>query len=184
MRDDLHKSVPPRTHWAKVLRLARAEASQEDLRDALTLAVRRDAGWIMSPWGQGFERALDLGSNDFFAQDKVREELKALLAACPNPQARSTCEIALGVLAREDQVPSDFKNLVFGTALRVFAEDCVELVSSRVASQFDAHQSALVRRRLHGELPKCDLLRDPPRRGRKAKLSVDAALDLPLSVSL
>ena len=184
MRDDLHKSVPPRTLWAKVLRLARAEASQEDLRDALTLAVRRDAGWIMSPWGQAFERAMDLRSSDFFAQDKVREELKALMASCPNPQARSTCEIALGLLAREDRVPSDFKNLVVGTALRVFGEDCVELVSSRVASQFDAHQSALVRRRLHGELPSCDLLRDPPRRGRKVKLSVEAALDLPLSVSL
>ena len=64
MRDGLHKSVPPRTLWAKVLRLARAEASQEDLRDALTLAVRRDAGWIMSPWGQAFERAMDLGSSE------------------------------------------------------------------------------------------------------------------------
>ena len=184
MRDDLHKSVPPRTLWARVLRLARAEATQEDLRDALTLAVRRDAGWIMSPWGQAFEQALDLGSCDFFAQDKVREELKALMATCPNPQARSTCEIALGLLAREDRVPSDFRNLVVGTALRVFGEDCVELVSSRVASQFDAHQSALVRRRLHGELPSCDLLRDPPRRGPKVNLSVEAALDLPLSLSL
>lgn len=184
MRDDLHKSVPPRSLWARVLRLARAEATPEDLREALTLAVRRDAGWTMSPWGQAFEQALDLGSCDFFAQDKVREELKALMATSPNPQARSTCEIALGLLAREDRVPSDFRNLVVETALRVFGEDCVELVSSRVASQFDAHQSALVRRRLHGELPSCDLLRDPPRRGRKVKLSVDAALDLPLSVSL
>ena len=78
MRDDLHKSVPPRTLWAKVLRLARAEASQEELRDALTLAVRKDAGWIMLPWGQAFERALDLGSSDFFAQEKVREELKGM----------------------------------------------------------------------------------------------------------
>ena len=108
MRDDLHKSVPPRTLWAKVLRLARAETSQEDLRDALTLAVRKDAGWIISPWGQAFERALDLGSSDLFAQDEVQEELKALMATCPNPHARSTCEIALGLLAREDRVPSDF----------------------------------------------------------------------------
>ena len=184
MRDDLHKSVPPRTLWARVLRLARAEANQEDLRDALTLAVRRDAGWIMSPWGQAFERALDLGSCDFFAQDKVREELKALMGACPDPQARSTCEIALGVLARENQVPSDFKNLVLGTALHVFAADGVELVASLVASQFGAHQSALVRRRLLSELPNCDLLRDPPRRGPKVSVSVEAALDLPLSLSL
>lgn len=184
MRDDLHKSVPPRTLWAKVLRLARDDASQEDLRDAITLAIRRDADWITSPWGRAFEQALDLGGSDFFAQDKVREELKALMATCPNPQARSTYEIAMGLLTREDRVPTDFKNLVLGTAMRIFGEDCFELLSSRVAGQFGAQQSALVRRRLHSELPSCDLLRDPPRRGRKVKLSVDAVLDLPLSVSL
>ena len=39
-----------------------------------------------------------------------------------------TNAFALGLLAREERVPSDFKNLVFGTALRVFGEDCVELV--------------------------------------------------------
>lgn len=185
MRDDLHKSVPPRTLWAKVLRLVGNDASKEDLRDAITLAIRRDANWITSSaWGRAFEQALDLGNSDFFAQEKVREQLIALLATCPNPHARSTYEIAMGLLAREDQMPTDFKNLVLGTAMRNFGEDCLELLSSRVAAQCGAQQSTVVRRRLHSELPNCDLLRDPPRRGRKVKLSVDAALDLPLSVSL
>ena len=184
MRDDLHKSVPPRTSWTKVLRLACEHASDEDLRDAVTLAIHRDADWLTSPWGRDFERALDLGSSDLFAEDKSREELNALMASSPTPQARSALEMALGLLAREERVPPDFKNLVIGEALHVFGVDCVELVSSLVSRQYGEKQSTQIRQRLHGVLPSCDLLQDPPRRGPKGKLSVVAVLDLPLSVSL
>ena len=184
MRDDLHKSVSPRTAWARVLRLVCEHASEEELRDATVRAIRKDAEWLMAPWGQKFERALDLGSSDLFAQDRVREELTALMASSPNHQARSACEIALGYLVREGRAPAEFKSFVLDQALRVFGEDCVELVSSCVAGRFGEHQAAQVRRRLLCLLPSCDLLRDPPRHVRIGPLSVDAVLDLPLSVSL
>jgi hypothetical protein len=184
MRDDLHKSVPTRPAWARVLRLACKQASEDELRDAIVRAVRKDAEWLMEPWGQQFERALDLGDSDLFAQDPVREALTALMASSPNPQARSACEIALGCLVREGRVRPDFKGFVMDQALRAFAEDCVELVSSWVAGRFGEQQAAQVRRRLRGLLPSCDLLRDPPRRRRGGDLSVEAVLDLPLSVSL
>ena len=184
MRDDLHKSVPPRTAWARVLRLACEHASDEELRDATVLAIREGADWLTTPWGQQFERALDLDSRDLFAQDRVREELMTLMASSPNHQARSTCEIALGCLVREDCVLPGLKNLVVDHALHVFGEDCVELVSSRVAGRFGEQQAAQVRRRLLGILPSCDLSCDPPRRRRSKALSVEAVLDLPLTVSL
>ena len=184
MRDDLHKSVPPRTAWAKVLRLACAHAGDTELREAIVKAVRKDADWLGTSWGQQFESALDLGRNDLFAHEKVRAELKLLLATSPSTQARSACEIALGCLAREGNVSADFRTSVLTETFQVLAEDCFELVSSRVAGRFGEGQASQVRPRLHGLLPGCDLLRDPPRRAPSGHSSVESVLDQPLSLSL
>lgn len=126
MRDDLHKSVAPRTAWAKVLRLACEHASEDDLRDAIVRAVRKDAEWLATPWGKQFEDVLERSNSDLFALDRVREELTALMVSSPNPQARSACEIALGSLVREGRVLPEFKCSVMDQALRAFGEDCVE----------------------------------------------------------
>jgi hypothetical protein len=184
MRDDLHKSVPPRTAWAKVLRLACNHADSQEVQDALVRAIRKDADWLTDPWGRKFQDVLELGRGELFARDKVREELIQLVDSSPNPQARVSCEIALGILAREGDVPSDFKTLVVDKALRVFAVDCVEHIASVVATRFDDGQAAQVSRVLQGHLPSCDLTRDPPKRERKLGRTVDSALGIPLEISL
>ena len=184
MRDDLHKSVPPRSAWAKVLRLACNHADAPDVQEALVRAIRKDANWLSGPWGQKFQEVLELGRGELFAQDKVREELMMLAASSPNPHARASCEIALGALAREGDVPSNFKTTVIEKALRTFANDCVEHVASLVAARFDVGQAAQVSRSLRSQLPACDLSFDPPRRERNVGRTVDSALAIPLAISL
>ncbi|SOD24079.1 hypothetical protein SAMN05518800_1211 [Variovorax sp. YR752] len=184
MRDDLHKSVPPRTAWAKVLRLACERADANELTEATVRAVRQDAQWLATSWGQRFETALNLGRDDLFAQERVRAELKGLMSTSPTPQARSACEIALGVIARQGGVTADFRVSVLSETLHVFAGDCVEQVSSLIAVRFGDRQAFEVRRLLHGLLSGCDLLRDPPKRTRALPDSVESLLDLPLGLSL
>lgn len=184
MRDDLHKSVPPRTAWSKVLRLACNHADIDDLRDATVRAVRHDAEWLGAPWGQQFQRSLDLGSSDFFAADRMRAELLALMTNSPNPHARASCEIALGILARDGGASAGFKSIVVEHALRAFAVDCIELVSSRVAARFDESQAAQVRRLLYGLLPTCDFAKSDPSRSHNAEWSIEDGLNFSLSVSI
>lgn len=184
MRDDLHKSVPPRSAWAKVLRLACKHADAHDVQDALVRAIRKDADWLTERWGQKFQEVLELGRGELFARDKVREALLLLVNSSPNPHARASCEIALGILAREGDLPSDFKTSVVEKALRTFAVDCIEHVASVVAKRFDGGQAAQVSRLLRGHLPSCDLNRDPPKRERNVGRSVDSALGIPLEISL
>ena len=185
MRDDLHKSVPPRSKWAKVLRLACNHADDPDLQDALVRAIRKDSSdWLNGQWGQKFQEVLKFGRGDLFALDKVRDEFMMLAASSPNPHARASCEIALGVLAREGDVPSNFETTVIESALRTFANDCIEHVVSLVAARFDVGQAVQVSRTLRAHLPGCDLTRDPPRRERNVGRTVDSALGIPLVISL
>lgn len=51
MRDDLHKSVSPRTAWSKVLRLACNHGDALHVQDALVRAIRKDADWLTGRWG-------------------------------------------------------------------------------------------------------------------------------------
>ncbi len=183
MRDDLHKSVPQRTAWARVLRLACQHAAQDELLDAMVRAIRKDARWLSAPWGKQFEATLDIGATDMFSHEKVREELLALAVSSPDTNARASCEMALGCLARDDGVALNLKGIVIDAAMRAIAGDCIELVASRVAAKFDQRQAAQVRRLLHELLPQCDLSRDPPRRTRRPDdLSIESALDLPLAL--
>ena len=184
MRDDLHKSVPQSRAWTKVLRLACTHADAHDIQDALVRAIRKDADWLTEGWGQKFQAVLELGRDELFAQEKVREALILLANSSPNPHARASCEIALGILVREGDVPSDFKTSVVDKALRTFADDCIEHVASLVAKRFDGGQAAQVSRFLRSHLPSCDLTRDPPKRERNVGRSVDSALGIPLEISL
>jgi hypothetical protein len=183
MRDDLHKSVAPRNAWGRVLRLACAHASANELREAIVRAVQKDADWLATPWGHRFNSVLELGRNDLFAQDRVRAELKELQTTSPNPQARSACEMALGVLARDGGASTDFKTVVMSQVLRAFAEECVELVSSKVADRFGADQAGHIRRSLSGQLPACDLLREPLRKVTEPE-TMESVLNHPLALKL
>lgn len=185
MRDDLHKSVRPRTAWGKVLRLACQRAAEDEIVDAMVRAIRKDAAeWLSGPWGRQFETTLELGTTDLFLHEKVRQELLALEASSPDPHARASCEIALGCLAREGGVVANLRGVVVDEAMHVFAHDCVELVVSRVAAKFDQRQAAQIRKLLIGLLSHCDLSQDPPPRARANDFSVDAVLDLPIELTL
>lgn len=184
MRDDLHRSVPPRNHWARVLRLVCSRASEDELREAMTKAVRRDTEWLGTPWGGQFQATLERSGADLFPQEQLRAELNRLMRFCPSQHARTSCEIALGQLARDGTPGPDFKTRVMDRAMRVQAGDCVELVASRVASRFDLNQAGQVRRRLAGVLPGCDLTKEPPKRARAAKPTIDEDLDSPLALAL
>lgn len=182
MRDDLHRSVPPRTHWARVLRLACSRASEDELREAMTKAVRRDTDWLGSPWGIQFESTLERSSCDLFPNEQLRAELNSLLRSSPTQHARTSCEIALGQLARDDVPGHDFKRKVMERAMRVQAGDCVELLASRVAGRFDLKQAGEVRRQLVRVLPSCDLTKEPPKRTKAATNSIESDLDSPLEL--
>ncbi len=167
-----------------MLRSICRNVEETELKDAIVRAVRKDAEWLSTVWGKQFERALDLGTDDFFAQEKCRSELLALVATSPTPHARASCEIALGLLARDDVASPQFKTVVMKQAVQAFAVDSVELLSSLVAAGVDDNNAAQVRRRLHGLLSNCDFSREPPQRAIAEALSVEAGLDLPLKVSL
>lgn len=185
MRDDLHRSVAPRSAWARVLRLANEQSSPEELKDLLVRAVRHDADWLATPWYHQFAQTLDHGRGELFGDvEGMRARLTALMTSSPSPQAQSSCEIALGCLAREGQVPADFKNIVFDQVLRTFGVECVELVCSHVAIRFGDSQAVQMRRRLGVALATCDLLNEPPRGVRNDELSIDDGLAIALELTL
>lgn len=184
MRDDLHRSVPPRTAWARVLRLACNRGAPDELRDVITQAVRRDTEWLKTPWGISFEATLSRGNADLFPQEQMRIELNSLMRTCPSQHARTSCEIALGQLARDGLPGLDFKSKVMDKAMRVQAADCLELVASRVASQFDLNQASQVRRRLTEVLSGCDLTKEPPKRASAAQTTIEEDLESPLETFL
>lgn len=184
MRDDLHRSVAPRAHWARVLRLVCSRATEEELREAMTKAVRRDTEWLGTPWGSQFQATLERSGGDLFPQDQLRAELNGLMRSCTSQHARTSCEIALGQLARDGTPGPDFKTKVMDRAMRVQAGDCIELVASRVAGRFDLNQAGQVRRRLAGVLPGCDLTKEPPKRVKAARATIDEDLASPLEFTL
>jgi len=143
----------------------------------MTRAVRRDTDWLSTPWGMQFQATLERSGGDLFPHEQLRVELNGLMRSCPSQHARTSCEIALGRLARDGAPGPDFKSKVMDRAMRVQAGDCVELVASRVASRFDLNQASQVRRRLAGILPSCDLTKEPPKRVKPAKTSIEADLE-------
>jgi hypothetical protein len=183
MRDDLHRSMPPRAAWRKVLQLACSHASASELQAAIVRAVHKDADWLATHWGHRFISVLDLGRNDLFAQERVRAELKVLQDTSPNPQARSVCEMALGILARDGRASTDYKTVVMSQALHALAEECLELVSSKVADRFGADQASQARRLLRGVLPTCDFLGAPLERMNEPA-TMESVLSHPLALKL
>ena len=183
MRDDLHKTYPPRTHWSRVLRLAHQQGAEADLTVALVKAVRKDAEWLDTEWGNQFEQALNRGAGDFFAREKAQAELLELNRRNPNAHARGVCEVALGCLARGDVLSLDFKDRVIREALQTSARDFVEQVAARVAKKFDHSQARQVRTVLNEHLPNCDFSQ-PPMMNKKASKSIDADLSMPLALAI
>lgn len=159
MRDDLHKSYPPRHAWGRVLRLAENSGPADELSRAIVRAVQKDADWMLTGWGRSVDRAVAMAGEDMFARERAQAELRALLPQSPNVHARGVCEVALGCLARGDELDSNFRETTIRTALNLFAGDCVEQVASRVAQTFGYRQARQVRAVLSKTLPICDFTR-------------------------
>lgn len=180
MRDDLHKSVPPRTPWARVLRLAQLPERDPELQVALVRAVRADASWLGGTWGRKLEVVLTESDGGFFVEDRVRHELLRLEETAPDHTARAVVGIALGLLARDGHLKPGFRDAVLSEALRIHGADSVEQTVSCVATRFDRRQAALVRGKLSAALDLCDLTKKPVSGRRRSAEPVDEGLGIPL----
>lgn len=184
MRDDLHKSVPPRTPWSRVLRLAQLSERDSELSVAVVRAVRADASWLGSTWGRQLEAVLTKSDSGFFVEDSVRHELLRLEQTAPDDTARAVVGIALGLLARDGHVAPGFRAAVLSEALRIQGADCLEQLVSCVATRFDRRQAALVRDKLTATLQFCDLTKEPVAGRRRRAESVDEDLGIPLQLKV
>lgn len=182
MRDDLHKSVPPRTRWARVLRLAQLSEHDSELHVAVVRAVRADASWLGDTWGRKLEAVLTMSDGGFFVEDSVRHELLRLEQMAPDHTARAVVGVALGLLARDGHVTPGFREAVLNEALRIQAVDSVEQLASCVAIRFDLRQAAFVRDKLTAALQFCDLTQEPVGERRRRAESVDEDLGIPLQL--
>ena len=182
MRDDLHKSYPPRHAWGRVLHLAENGAPAHELSSAIVRAVQKDADWMLSGWGRAVERALEMAGQDMFAREKAQAEMRALLPQSPNVHARGVCQVALGCLARGDDLGLNFRETAIRTALNLFAGDCIEQVASRVAQTFGHEQARQVREVLSTTLPSCDFTSAPAPR-KRVRAEVEDGLNMALELA-
>ena len=182
MRDDLHKSVPPRTAWARVLRLVQLPERDSDLQAAVVRAVRADAPWLGDSWGRELDAVLSRSDGDFFVEDSVRPDLLRLEQSAQGHMARAVVGIALGLLARDGPVVPGFRDEVRKQALRLHATDCFEQLASRVVTRFDRRQAALVRDKLTATLEFCDLTNGHTRAKLRGADSLDEDLGMPMDL--
>jgi len=183
MRDDLHRSFPPRHHWGAVLRGASGRVSEPEMIHLIVRAVRKDASWLESDWGAALTKALDDAGADIFGREKVEADLRVLMESSPALHARSVCELALGCIARGDSPGLGFRENVLREALGALARDCVEQVTARVAQKFDYIQARQVHSFIVGRLPLCEFLRPPPPREKKAASNISSDLDIALELA-
>jgi hypothetical protein len=181
MRDDLHKSVPPRSAWAAALRGA-SKATDARLIQQTEIAIRKDANWLTSSWGRELIEVLDQGTGQMFVAERMREQILVMQSKSPDPHARAVCELALGALLQHGEVLPRFKDHVLQNALRIFATESIELLATRVAKQFGHEQSLQVRKKFLRILPRCDLLKEPAARKRRVRSSDADILNAPLHV--
>ncbi|WP_217361869.1 hypothetical protein [Paraburkholderia agricolaris] len=174
MRDDLHKTVPLARPWGRVLRrLSHDRWSSEELAPLIVSTVQNDLAADDKHSGQALDDTLREGCSDLFddGEEKMRFALHRILDCSLSVATRTTCEIALGVLATYGMSPS-FRQQVTQAVGEQHARDQFEHMASRIACTWGYEEASQVRGVLARALELCDFtaqVRRPARRTEKSK---------------
>lgn len=186
MRDDLHKTVPLSRPWGRVLRrLSKDRWSPEELAPLIVATVQGDLAIDDDTGLRALDSVLSENCADLFDDGKEKMQL-ALHRIQDSPlsvAARTTCEIALGVLATDGMTES-FRSHVTKAVGEQHARDQFEHIVSRVTATHDMAEGRQVRRVLEQAFAFCDFSTKIGRLPQRASKSVDELLATELSLGL
>lgn len=181
MRDDLHHSLPQTQPWRKVVQVACAPGPGGDLVDTLTRAAWARANWMKEGWGKEFLQVLATQQVELFGTEQIEQELSALEAWCPSPDARRALDIAFAEICG-GQTAGDLKERVVRAALEASAEDGIEGAVAWVADIHHDPQVRQLRAALLAALPKCEFRHPPAPKVRTRKPTVEQSLKTELNL--
>lgn len=185
MRDDLHKTVPLARPWGRLLRCLSMERwTAEELAPLLVVTVQKVVTVVDVVGGRSLAEALTEGSIDLFddGEKKMRMTLLRIQDQTLSQVARSTCEIALGVLSTHG-ITGDFRKQVIQAAGTEHARDQIEHVAARVAATHGLSEASQVRGAFLASLRLCDFTKTVGPISRKQK-SVREMLSTELSLQV
>ena len=158
MRDDLHKTVPLSRHWGRVLRhLSKDRWSPAELAPLIVATVQKDLVSADKASGQALDDTLSKGCIDLFddGEEKMRLALYRIQDSPLSVAARTTCEIALGVLATHG-MSGNFRKQVIQAVGEQHARDHFEHMASRVAATWGIDEARQLSCALAQALALCD----------------------------
>ena len=171
MRDDLHKTVPLSRPWGRILlRLSKERWDAAELAPLIVATVQKSHAIPEDVDGRALAEALTQGCIGLFddGEEKMRLTLLRVQEQPLSLAARSTCEIALGVLST-DGITGDFRKQVIQAAGTEHAREQIEHVAARVAEMHGCIQATQVRRALLASLRLCDFTKTAIPASRKKK---------------
>jgi hypothetical protein len=186
MRDDLHKTVPLSRPWGRVLhRLSAERWSAAELAPLIAATVQRELAVSEDAGGPALIDAIHECGTTLFddGQEKMRMTLLRIQDGPLSAVARTTCEVALGVLATNG-MSHGFPEQVIQSAGMEYARDQVEHMAARVAATHGIDEARQVSRKLSAALKLCDFTvpaSTPSPRRRKSVVEM-LATELPLRV--
>jgi hypothetical protein len=186
MRDDLHKTVPLSRRWGRVLhRLSEERWSAAELAPLIVVTVQRELAVSKEAGGRALIDVIhECGTNLFDdGQEKMRIALLRIQDGPLSGVARTTCEVALGVLATNG-MSHGFPEQVIQSAGMEYARDQVEHMAARVAATHGVEEARQVSRKLSAALKLCDFTVPASSSSPPGRKSVDEMLatELPLRV--
>lgn len=186
MRDDLHKTVPLSRPWGRVLRrLSKDRWSPEELAPLIVATVQSDLAIGDDSSFRAVDDVLNERCADLFddGEEKMRLALLEVQDFQLSVAARTTCEIALGVLATHG-ASGNFRNQVTQAAGAQHARDQFEHMVSRITSTHGVAEARQVRGVLEKAFALCDFTVEVDRPRQRARKSLDELLSTELSLGL
>lgn len=185
MRDDLHKTVPLPPAWRRILKyLSNEKWSPAQLAPLIEWTVRNELTSSGDSDLRALQETLNSGKADLFGDgsDQMHLALLRIQDDAISVSARSSCEVALGVLATHGLSNSFSKQVMQATGLQ-HARDQVEHVVARVALQYGHNEAIQVQRQMGLALSKCDFTAAVAPPTKRARKSTDQLLSTELEVS-
>jgi len=186
MRDDLHKTVPLSRSWGRVLRrLSKDHWTPEELAPLIVATVQSDLAINDDTGLQAVDSVLRESYVDLFddGEEKMQLALHRIQEGPLSVVARTTCEIALGVLAIHGMSDS-FRNQVTNAVGELHARDQFEHMVSRISSTHSLAEAKQVRNVLERAFTLCDFSVKVGRLPKRANKSVDELLSTELPLGL
>lgn len=185
MRDDLHKTVPLARPWGRVLRcLSKERWTTNELALLIVTTVQKVAKLGDDAGGRNLAEALTDDCGDLFddGENNMRLTLLRIQDQTLSLSARSTCEMALGVLSTHG-LTGDFRKQVIQATGTQHAREEIEHMAARVAEMHGLFEASQVRATLLAALRLCDFTKIAGPISRKQK-SVPEMLSTELSLQV